>query len=78
MTMRELQSKIMRAAEIRYGIDFDHIVVLAARLLVNLHEHDLNECDPEVPCSTGITFSEELSDLVADIDNATCDFVRED
>ena len=76
MTARELQAKIMKAAELRYGIEFEHIVIVAARLLVNLHEHDLNECDPEVACSSNLTFSDELSELIADIDNATCDFVR--
>ncbi len=66
----------MEAGRLRYGLAFPDIASLAARLLVDLNEHDLNECDPEVPCSTGLTVSGEYLDLVADIDNATCHLAR--
>ena len=72
MTPRDLRAKIMEAGELRYGFKFKNIETLAARLLVHLHEHDTNECDPEVACSSGITFSDDLSELLADIDNVTC------
>ena len=66
-----LRDAVMEAGRHRYGIEFPDIVLLAARLLVDLHAHDMNECDPEVSCSAGLTTSDEYLNLVEDVDDRT-------